>query len=167
MKYHLFILLIVAVLITAGCVGGKQDTPFTSKPTITQIPASTNAQDPIIGVWRWYKPEFYDVRYRFNTDGTFEASFCFNPDQPIRNIDVFKGTWGAQGGNLYIIKWVDLNGTVMTTTRLYDASRNVIYPEGYPDQLYTSYPGDTEAASSRLVVPVATTDIKITKTQAP
>ena len=49
MKYLLFIVLSVAVVITAGCVTRNQNTPIT--------PASQTAQtisdEPIVGNWQW------------------------------------------------------------------------------------------------------------------
>jgi len=41
MKYLIFALLLVTILITAGCVGGNQNTGVTSDQTITTIPTST------------------------------------------------------------------------------------------------------------------------------
>jgi hypothetical protein len=152
MKYLLFVVLFVGVMITAGCVGNKE-TVVTPTPQIiyvtvtvtpTPIPIVVQAQDPIIGVWR-FDGVYIDVRLRFNTDGTIESISGLKSEP--RDIIAFNGTWSAQGGNLYIIK------ERISEIFIYDASRNVIYPKDYPNHIYTPYQGDIEAFSQAVSTP--------------
>ena len=113
MRYLLFILILGAILITAGCVGGNQNpvapttpqivyvtvlvTP-TLTPTSTPTPTLALRDDPIIGVYRYYNPETnYDDRVRFNADGTFIESLS----TPQQNKQVFCGVWSEPNGYLY------------------------------------------------------------------
>jgi hypothetical protein len=175
MKYLLFILLLVVVVITAGCVGGNKETVVTPTPqiiyvTMTVTPTSTvlQAKDPIIGVWR-YDTGTQDVRWRFNPDGTYKTSYkSYSATDPegYGDIGVSIGTWSAQGGNLYIVTREDITGQGVTKrhteTRIYDASRNAIYPPDYPDQVYTRYQGELETPKS---TPVSTPTTQPTYSQ--
>jgi len=117
MRSLLFILILGAILITAGCVGGNYypvvpPTPqivyvtVLVTPTITPAltPASTSTptvatrDNPIIGVYRYYNPETnYDDRIRFNADGTFIESLS----TPQQNKQVFCGVWNEPNGHSY------------------------------------------------------------------
>jgi len=113
MKYLLFIIVLGAVLITAGCVGGNQNSIVTPTPQIVYVtvlvtpaltPAATPAptvalrEDPVIGVYRYYNPETnYDNRVRFNADGTFMESLSTT----LQDTQVFCGIWDEPNGTLY------------------------------------------------------------------
>jgi hypothetical protein len=113
MKYLLFILILGAILITAGCVGGNQNSAATPTPQIVYVtvlvtptltPASAPAptvalrNDPVIGVYRYFNPETdYDDRVRFNADGTFIESIS----TAKQNRQVFCGVWSEPNGYLY------------------------------------------------------------------
>jgi hypothetical protein len=141
MKYLLFIVLLLTVVMTAGCVGGNKTTIVT--PTqIIPTPTVVQPQDPIIGVWR-QEDKYSDFRLRFNADGTFIGSL-----RDGSGIMVDHGTWSAQNDNSY--KLYFLNSGI-TYTWVHDAIRNTIYDSRYPDNpsnLLTPYKGDVEAASS-------------------
>jgi len=113
MKYLLFILILGAILMTAGCVGGNQNpaapptpqivyvtvlvTP-TLTPTSTPAPTVALRDDPVIGVYRYYNPETdFDDRVRFKADGTFIESLSTTN----QNKQVFCGVWSKPDGNLY------------------------------------------------------------------
>jgi len=156
MKFLLFIVVLVAVIITAGCIGGKQNSVVTPTPQIvyvtvlvTPTPTSTvaRAQDPITGVWRLSDSTGYDNRLRFNADGTFAESLYFIDEKLTR---VYYGTWSAQGGNSYALRDTTI-GTY--ETYIYDPARNSIYYTKYPTLLLTPYQGDVMAASSSKSTP--------------
>ena len=116
-------LLVVAVVITAGCATSPptpQTNTITPKPTLTK-PTITKVQDPIIGVWRISNSQGYDDRYRFNADGTYNESF-YVVDSDITQIH--SGTWSAQGGNSYT-KRETITGVSKTFS--YDPTTNTIY----------------------------------------
>jgi hypothetical protein len=113
MKYLLFIIVLGAILLTAGCVGQNQNSAATPTPQIVYVtvlvtPASTPAatpaptvaprEDRIIGVYRYYNPETnYDNRVRFSADGTFIESLSTTR----QNAQVFCGVWSEPDGSLY------------------------------------------------------------------
>jgi hypothetical protein len=113
MKYLLFIIILGAILITAGCVGGNQNSTATPTPQIvyvtvpvtpaltqtsTPVPTAALRDDRIIGVYRYYNPETnYDNRIRFNADGTFLESFSTTK----QNTQIFCGVWNEPHGSLY------------------------------------------------------------------
>ena len=137
-KYLLFIVLLVAILITAGCVGNKEAV-VTSIPTPT--PPVIQAQDPIIGVWRIsLSTGYYDI-YRFNADGTFVSSLRKKWD--TWHISRSHGTWSTQGNNSYTL-YDSTPGE--DETFIYDSVRNGIYNTKYPPFLlrriqgYVAYP---------------------------
>lgn len=115
MRSLLFILILGAILITAGCVGGNHYPVATPTPQVVYVtvlvtpPTLTPASipptptvalknDPIIGVYRYYNPETdYDDRVRFNADGTFIESLS----TPQQNMQVFCGVWNEPNGHSY------------------------------------------------------------------
>jgi len=111
---------------------------YTATPTVVQV------QDPIVGVWRLgAQPSFpdYDDRERFNADGTFVSSFYLGPTDGTY---VQYGTWSAQGGNSYLVRYT--NGG--TNTFFYDPVENAIHSTEYTHLLLTSYQGDVVAGKS-------------------
>jgi len=149
MKYLLFIVLLVAVLITTGCVSNTKNTVVTPTPqiifetvkvtqTVTQTPTPTivQPQDPIIGVWRENYSYGYDDRYRFNADGTFVETFYLGNENKTLLIH---GTWRAEGSNSYTLR--DTRNIVYNTF-IYDPEQNAIYPLKNSISLLTPYAGD-------------------------
>ena len=109
MKYLLFIVLLVAVLVTAGCVGGNQNTPVTPTPQIiymtvlvTPTPAIPTPLPEITTTVTANPPHsiyMYQV-HRANPNGglsinTFEyykeGFVCTNPE--IANVNFKDGTF--------------------------------------------------------------------------
>jgi hypothetical protein len=157
MKYLLFIVLLVGIIITAGCIGGNQNSAVTPTPQIvyvtvlvTPTPTIAQAQDPIIGVWRNSDSSGYDDRIRFNADGTFVGSFY---STIMKETYVYSGTWSAQGGNSYLVNGVA--GTRETSNYIYDPARNAIYDTEYPPILLTPYLGNIAAASVSASIPAS------------
>ena len=91
MKYLLFIFLLVAVLVTAGCVGGNQNSVVSPSQT------SVISSEPIVGIWQWTTPDDSKL-YSFNffSDGRYSFSDSSDPNtQP--------GTWSKVRENEYLI----------------------------------------------------------------
>lgn len=146
MKYLLFIVLLVAVLITAGCVGGNQKSIVTPTPQIiyvtvlvtpTPTPSSTVdwSKNPTVGHWedsqRASESDYMIHRLWFKSDGTFEEKLLVNgPLMNHLNIDD-SGTWITQGSNLIV-----LNGKISNSTYSYDPVRDVICSKKYSDQCF-------------------------------
>ena len=89
MKYLLFIFLLVAILITAGCVGGNQNSAVT-----TTTPVSV---DPIVGVWS---------NVIVNDEGSTIFTFQFFSDGRVIlavNSTGSEGTWTKIRANEYSV----------------------------------------------------------------
>jgi hypothetical protein len=97
MRYFLFIVLLVAILITAGCVSVNKKTPVT--PAIQTV--QTISDEPIVGDWEWT-----------TTDVTKIYNFSFFPDgrysytDPINNFTL-SGTWYKIRENVYNVTLLD------------------------------------------------------------
>jgi len=94
MKYLLFILLLVGIILTAGCVGGNQNSVV--KPTQTATAIST---DQIVGIWQWTTADGSKL-YTFNffADGRYSFTDSSDPNtQP--------GTWSKVRENEYLISY--------------------------------------------------------------
>ena len=157
MRYLLFIVFLVVASITAGCIGGNQNsaaTPTLQTNTITPKPTITKVQDPIIGVWRISNSQGYDDRYRFNANGTYIESF-YVVDSEITQIH--SGTWSAQGGNSYT-KRETITGVSKTFS--YDPTTNTINFTELSHLRLTPYKGE-------LAVGIVFTTAKPTKTNKP
>jgi hypothetical protein len=97
MKYLLFIVLLVAVVITAGCVGGNQNTPVT--PTIPTFQTLSN--EPIVGNWQWTTNDVTKIyKFYFFPDGRYSYT------DPINNITL-SGTWITIRENMYNVTYSD------------------------------------------------------------
>jgi hypothetical protein len=149
----IFAVLVIGMVLMSGCTntGSTNATPVVTPTsqivTVTVLvtpsptPAVTRAQDPVIGVWRYYNSsDGYDDRYRFNADGTYVESFYFTDKQETR---VYYGTWSALGSNSYAV----VKSTKEYQTYLYDPTVNGIYPDRYPHLTLTPYQGDVAVAS--------------------
>lgn len=158
MKYLIFfIILLISVVITAGCVRGDQNsavTPTLTSPIEIAAPASPVAkvQDPIIGVWRISNSQGYDDRYRFNTDGTYLESFY---DVTSKNTQIHSGTWSAQGNNSYTKREMI---TGISKTVMYDPITNAIYFTELSHLRLTPYQGDV-AQGIVFTIAIPTTEI--------
>ena len=149
MKYFLFIVVLVAVLITAGCVGGNQKSIVTPTPQIiyvtvlvtpTPTPASTVdwSKNPTVGQWedsqRASESDYYIHRLWFKSDGTFEEKLLMNgPLMRGVNIDD-SGTWSAQGGNS-----IAANGGISNSMFFYDPVRDIICYENPPTSVLRGF----------------------------
>jgi len=86
MRYLLFIVLLVAFLITAGCVSVNKKTPVT--PTIPTF--QTNSNEPIVGNWQWTTSDVTKIyKFYFFPDGRYSYT------DPIYNITL-SGTWAIK-----------------------------------------------------------------------
>jgi hypothetical protein len=111
MKYLLFILLLVAVLITAGCVSENKNTintptQTTPAPTIivtTIVPTTivTNVpSDSAVGSWRYTFSTGSWTIFTFNQDGTYKHTpFRENGEPTGEN---YFGTWRKVSTNQYV-----------------------------------------------------------------
>ena len=130
-------LLVVAVVITAGCATiAPTVAPTPQTGTITPKPTITKVQDPIIGVWRISNSQGYDDRYRFNANGTYIESFYVVDSE---NTQIHSGTWSAQGGNSYT-KRETITGVSKTFS--YDPATNTIYFTELSHLRLTPYKGE-------------------------
>jgi hypothetical protein len=111
MKYVPFVLLLVAVLITAGCVAPPRNeitvtpTQTTSAPTIittTTVPTTVEATvptDPFVGMWKFtYPTPSFDI-WTINQDGTYKHVPYRNGQPTGEN---YRGTWRKSGTNEYV-----------------------------------------------------------------
>jgi hypothetical protein len=157
MKYLLFIVLLIAVIITAGCVGGNQYSVVTPTPqivyvtvlvtptptlTVIQTPIPAQASDHIIGTWRLSGTNGYDNRIRFNPDGTFQESMYLTDEK--RTV-AFSGTWSAQSDNSYILRFNEIG---ISETYIFDLAQNAIYNTNYPHLFLTPFHGGVIAADT-------------------
>lgn len=157
MKYLLFIIMLVAILITAGCTGGNKETVNTSAPTPqiiyvavttpTQTPAVIQSSEPIIGTWRFNEPGSADSpagsdTLQFSAEGTVVEIIV--PEGPG-----LTGTWSAVSGDNYRVNWSGTNYEIF----VYDPVRNGIYQSTEPSKLYSPYPADASSSQSSFGLP--------------
>jgi hypothetical protein len=135
MKYLLLILLLVAILITAGCVSDNKETVVTSTPT--PLPKIVQVPDPIIGFWRKSLSTGYYNIYRFNADGSFDA--ILREKEDTWDIRQGHGTWSYQGNNSYTLYDSTLGEN---ETFIYDPIQNGIRRTKYPHFLLYRIQGD-------------------------
>jgi hypothetical protein len=161
MKYLFFIVLLVAVLITAGCVGGNKETVVTPIPQIvyvtvlvTPTPTSTVvlAQDPILGVWNNGDTWGYTDIVQFKPDGTWHDS-CFN--SLSMNWHEEWGTWTAQGSNSYILHSTSPSPVRESYTYIYDPAQNGIHLSDIPAQVYQPFKRDVATFKAEIVAAAA------------
>jgi hypothetical protein len=97
MKYLLFIVLLVAVLITAGCVSVNKKTPVT--PTTQTFQTISN--EPIVGNWQWTTNDVTKIyKFYFFPDGRYSYT------DPIYNFTL-SGTWDTIRENVYNVTYSD------------------------------------------------------------
>jgi hypothetical protein len=122
MKYLLFIVLLVAVLVTAGCVGGNQeDVISTPTPTIMSTPTATpTPSDPFVGIWEYTAFSGRVKQYTIHEYGSYS--------RVLEDGSTSVGTWR-------------LNGTDQGTNqyRLTDNSDGLLVPFFYITQNDTVY----------------------------
>ena len=97
MKYLLLIVLLVAVVITAGCISGNQNTPVTpTSQTVQKI-----SDEPIVGNWQWTTNDVTKIyKFYFYPDGRYSYT------DPINNITI-SGTWDTIRENMYNVTYSD------------------------------------------------------------
>lgn len=140
MKKSLVLVLLLssmALLLIAGC-------------SSTAAPATqSNHQEPIIGLWRISGGES-DIRYQFNSDGTFQNTWN-------GGADIGSGTWVLKGymdsGDTAYI--VNFNGG--PETFVYSKKKNAIYETASPGILYTPYQGHLGLTTPVQQTPIPTT----------
>jgi hypothetical protein len=135
MKYLLFMVLLVAILITAGCVSKNKETVVTSTPT--PLPKDVQVPNPIIGFWRKSLSTGYYTIYQFNADGTFDYFLRENLD--TWDTRQGHGMWNAQGNNSYTLYDATLGEN---ETFIYDPIQNGIRGTKYPHFLLYRIQGD-------------------------
>ena len=135
-KYLIF--LITVALVTVMFSGCTNSTPATV-PMSVSVSTPTQANDPIIGVWRYSDSTGYDDRYHFYADGTF-VEWPFNKMAIKSN----SGKWNTQGNNSYTLRETD--GT--PSTMIYIPGKNAIYDPKYPNTFLTPYLEDTTVATA-------------------
>jgi len=97
MKYLLFIILLVAILVTAGCVARNQNTPVI--PTSQTVQTISN--EPIVGNWQWTTNDVTKIyKFYFFPDGRYSYT------DPINNITV-SGRWDTIRENVYNVTYLD------------------------------------------------------------
>jgi hypothetical protein len=101
MKYLLFIVLLVAILITAGCVSVNKKTPTSTSQTVQAI-----SDEPIVGNWQWTTNDVTKI-YKFY----FFPDARFSYTDPINNFTL-SGTWYTIRENVYNVTLLD--GKILT-----------------------------------------------------
>jgi hypothetical protein len=157
MRFLLFIVLLGAMLITAGCTGGDQNSVVTPTPQIadvtiletsTPIPTITTVQDRIIGTWHWTMPDrSKTIFYSFTLEGSYLSS-------DSNNEGTDSGTWIKYGENQYNVTLKNGN----TILFVYQTATNSIakinspdmrfYPPGEGSVILTYQPHQTPSQSS-------------------
>jgi hypothetical protein len=142
MKYLLFFVLLVGVLITAGCVGGNKNTVV--QPVTANI---ASVPDPIVGVWQQGQPSS-------ECTSTFLQNFSFSMKCPGISGESI-GTWSKVRENEYLVTF-SLSGSSIsyiyhpetdTVTKSSDPSVPLYRPEKAP----TKTPTPTQTKTSQTV----------------
>lgn len=136
MRYLLFIILLVAILITAGCINGNQNTPVT--PTSVTV----NSSDPIVGIWQWTV-----------VDSSKIYSFTFFPDGHYSYIDSSasensSGMWSKINENAYNVTYS--SGKIQTI--IYNQSKDTFTIPEFP-QVQAYRLGKEPVATILTIVP--------------
>jgi len=99
MKYFIFIILLVAVTIIAGCTSGNQNITVTStQPTATNNIASI---DQIVGIWQLTANDGSKINtFTFFSDGRYAFTDSSGPN-------TLTGTWSKVRENEYIINYTN------------------------------------------------------------
>lgn len=93
MKYLLFIILLVAVVITAGCVSENKNMVF------TPIQTTGISSEPIVGIWQWAAVDGSKLyTFTFFSDGRYSFTDSSDPN-------TLSGTWSKVRENEYIIAY--------------------------------------------------------------
>jgi len=126
--------IIIGIVSMSGCTS-------TGSPTVAQ------AQDPIIGVWRYsiqnnpLDGEDYDFRYEFKPEGSYQAAFL-NPN--YREGNSYLGTWKFTGNNSYNLSTRGSPDDIW----IYVPSSDSFYLADAPHLLFTRYQGSINIDSS-------------------
>ena len=157
MKYLLFALLLVAVLITAGCVGGNKETVVTPTQTATAV-----SSDPIVGIWQWTTTDGTKL-YTFSFFSNGRYSFTDSSDP-----NTLPGTWSKVRENEYLIVYTSGKNQALVYTPITDTftmpefSGVLVYRLGKePVRTYTS----TITANPPVVTTIQTENTNSIQTQ--
>jgi hypothetical protein len=145
----LYAILITTIMITSGCSDSPSTIASTSTPTpqvvyVTVIVTSTptNAQDPIIGLWRFTaktSSASYDYRVQFDASGSSIETMASDPDIFV------PGTWRNAGDNTYIVTYTNTGDKRLYS---YNPQTNTIYENHYPSLIFSPYQGNVWFNSS-------------------
>jgi len=109
MKYLLLIILLVAILISAGCVSGDKNTVVTPTQTATAI-----SSDPIIGIWQWTTTDGTKIyTFSFFSDGRYSFTDSSDPN-------TLPGTWSKVRENEYLIVYTSGKNQALVYTPITD-----------------------------------------------
>jgi hypothetical protein len=133
MKYLLFIILLAAVLITAGCVSGN------TGPAVTQTQMAISSNDPIIGIWQWTVADGSKMyTFTFFSDGRYSFTDSSDPN-------TLPGNWSKVRNNEYLIVYTSGKNQAIVynpttdTFSMPEFSQVLVYRLGKePAKIYTS-----------------------------
>ena len=163
MKYLLIILVLVAVLITAGCVSINKKTPVA--PPIQTFQTISN--EPIVGNWQWTTQDVTkSYKFYFFPDGRYSYT------DPIYNFTL-SGTWDGLRENEYIVTYSD--GKILTfvynrstdTFTLPEFSQVLAYRMGKEPGANMPTSAPTTIVATIVLTTVPTTLPTLTATNAP
>jgi hypothetical protein len=157
MKYLLFIVLLVAVLITAGCVGDNKNSTVT--PTQT---ATSTSSDPIVGNWQWTTTDGSKLyTFTFFSDGRYSFTDSSDPN-------TLPGNWSKVRENEYLIAYTSGKNQAIVynpatdTFSMPEFSQVLVYRLGKePAKTYTS----TITANPPVVTTIQTENTDAIQTQ--
>ena len=97
MKYLLLIVLLMLVILSAGCVSENKNAAVT--PNQTTVTGNTASVDPIVGIWQWTAIDGSKLyTFTFFPDGRYSFTDSSDPNtQP--------GTWSKVRENEYLITY--------------------------------------------------------------
>jgi len=93
MKYLLFLILLVIVLITTGCVSPNKNT------VVTPTQSTGISSEPIVGIWQWTAIDGSKLyTFTFFSDGRYSFTDSSDPN-------TLPGTWSKVRENEYLIEY--------------------------------------------------------------
>jgi len=145
--YVFLIVLCIAVIFTAGCVGSGTNSAASAPVPSTTPAASTIASsrslpvslslDPIVGIWRSPGPA-YQFRIAFDVNGKTQETFANQPAV------IYNGTWKLTGGNTYLVT----RDTGEKMVWIYSPDSNTICKQAVTGITYSLYQGVAGANTS-------------------
>ena len=157
MKYLLFIVLLVSVVITTGCVGDNKNSTVT--PTQT---ATSTSSDPIVGNWQWTTTDGSKLyTFTFFSDGRYSFTDSSDPN-------TLPGNWSKVRENEYLIAYTSGKNQAIVynpatdTFSMPEFSQVLVYRLGKePAKTYTS----TITANPPVVTTIQTENTDAIQTQ--